>query len=211
MAESTKAATAAMPSLAELQHWTWVLGRAQQMLLEQGLATLGAAETPLPPIPGLTDPETLTRARDFWTDSLTLWQRMLAPGEAPPPVDEPPERARDKRFRDARWREDPLFAWIRQSYFLFSDQLLAQVDALQGVDDKQREQMRFATRGFLDAISPSNFPATNPEVLEKTIETGGENLLKGLQNMLADLAKGQVTHTDQTAFEVGRNLATTPG
>ncbi|MBH9807638.1 class I poly(R)-hydroxyalkanoic acid synthase, partial [Clostridioides difficile] len=86
-----------------------------------------------------------------------------------------------------------------------------QVDALQGVDDKQREQMRFATRGFLDAISPSNFPATNPEVLEKTIETGGENLLKGLQNMLADLAKGQVTHTDQTAFELGRNLATTPG
>lgn len=68
MAESTKATTAAMPSLAELQHWTWVLGRAQQMLLEQGLATLGAAETPLPPIPGLTDPETLTRARDFWSD-----------------------------------------------------------------------------------------------------------------------------------------------
>ena len=65
--------------------------------------------------------------------------------------------------------------------------------------------------GFLDAVSPSNFPATNPEVLEKTIETGGENLLKGLQNMLADLGKGQLTHTDAGAFEVGRNLAMTPG
>lgn len=211
MAESTNASAAAMPSLAELQHWTWVLGRAQQMLLEQGLSTLGAAESALPPIPGLTDPATMGRVRDFWADSVSLWQRMLAPGEAVPAAEESVERTRDKRFKDPRWRADPLFDWIRQSYFLFSDQLLAQVDALQGVDDKQREQMRFATRGFLDAISPSNFPATNPEVLEKTIETGGENLLKGLQNMLADLAKGQVTHTDQTAFELGRNLATTPG
>ena len=89
--------------------------------------------------------------------------------------------------------------------------MLAQVEATHGVDDRQREQMRFAARGFLDAISPTNFPATNPEVVEKTIETGGDNLLKGLQNMLADLAKGQLTHTDTQAFEVGRNLATTPG
>ena len=201
------AETAALPSLSDLQHWTWVLGRAQQMLLEQGFDKAG---TVLPPIPGLTDPATLARARDFWTDSLTLWQRMLAPGEAEP-LPESPEHARDKRFKDSRWRADPLFDFIRQSYLLFSDQMLAQVEAAQGVDDKQREQMRFAARGFLDAMSPTNFPATNPEVLEKTIETGGENLLKGLQNMLADLAKGQLTHTDTQAFEVGRNLAMTPG
>jgi polyhydroxyalkanoate synthase len=200
----------AMPSLADLQHWTWVFGRAQQMLLEQGLATMTAADGVMPAIPGLTDPASLARTRDFWTDSLTLWQRLLTPGQVEPVV-ETPEQARDKRFKDPRWRENPVFDWIRQSYFLFSDQMLAQVDALQGVDAAQREQMKFATRGFLDAVSPSNFPATNPEVLEKTLETGGQNLLKGLQNMLADLAKGQVTHSDQTAFEVGRNLAMTPG
>jgi polyhydroxyalkanoate synthase len=198
----------AMPSLADLQHWTWVLGRAQQMLLEQGLATV--PDSAIPAIPGLTDPATLARARDFWNDSLTLWQRMLAPG-AVAPATETPEQARDKRFKDPRWRENPVFDWIRQSYLLFSDQMLAQVDAVQGVGDTQREQMRFAARGFLDAISPSNFPATNPEVLEKTIETGGQNLLKGLQNMLADMAKGQLTHSDTSAFEVGRNLAMTPG
>ncbi|TPG52981.1 PHA/PHB synthase family protein [Sphingomonas glacialis] len=199
----------AMPTLADLQHWTWLLGRAQQMMIEQGFDAMRARDPVLPAIPGLTDPETLARTRDFWTDSLTLWQRLLIPQAEP--VVETPAQARDKRFKDPRWRENPLFDWIRQSYFLFSDQMLAQVEAVQGVDDKQREQMRFAARGFLDAVSPSNFPATNPEVLEKTLETGGQNLLKGLQNMLADLAKGQLTHTDSTAFEVGRNLAMTPG
>lgn len=199
----------AMPSLADLQHWTWLLGRAQQMMIEQGFDAMRANDSGLPAIPGLTDPDTLARTRDFWTDSLTLWQRLLVPQAEP--MAETPAQARDKRFKDPRWRENPLFDWIRQSYFLFSDQMLAQVEAVQGIDDKQREQMRFAARGFLDAVSPSNFPATNPEVLEKTLETGGQNLLKGLQNMLADLAKGQLTHTDSAAFEVGRNLAMTPG
>lgn len=202
MPESETAAPA-MPSLADLQHWTWVIGRAQQMLLEQG-------EGLLPPIPGVSDAATLGRARDFWADSLMLWHRMLTPGQADG-APETPERARDKRFADPRWRENPVFDWIRQSYFLFADQMLAQVDAMDGVDAKQREQMRFATQGFVDAVSPSNFPATNPEVLEKTIETGGENLIRGLKNMLADLGRGQLTHTDRDAFELGRNLATTPG
>ena len=206
MADMPDTPDVALPSLADLQHWTWVLGRAQQMVLEQGLDVAGKA---LPPIPGVTDPDTVARARDFWADSLGLWQRMLT-GEAPAAA-ETPEQARDKRFKDPRWRENPVFDWIRQSYFLLSDQMLAQVEAVQGVDDKQREQLRFAARGFLDAMSPSNFPATNPEVIEKTIETGGENLLKGLHNMLADLGRGQLTHTDAEAFEVGRNLAMTPG
>ena len=206
MADMPDMPDVAVPSLADMQHWTWVLGRAQQMVLEQGLDVAGKA---LPPIPGVTDPDTVARARDFWADSLGLWQRMLT-GEAPAAA-ETPQQARDKRFKDPRWRENPVFDWIRQSYFLLSEQMLAQVEAVQGVDDRQREQLRFAARGFLDAMSPSNFPATNPEVIEKTIETGGENLLKGLHNMLADLGRGQLTHTDARAFEVGRNLAMTPG
>ncbi len=199
-----------LPTLADMQHWTWVLGRAQQMMLESGLPTVPSEVPVLPVIPGLTDPATLKRAESFWADSLSLWQRFLDPGKSEPPV-ESPEQALDKRFKDAAWRENPVFDWIRQSYFLISDHMLQGIDALDGVDDKQKEQMRFAARGFLDAMSPSNFPATNPVVLEKTIETGGENLLKGLQNMLVDLSKGQLTHTDPNAFEVGRNLAMTPG
>ena len=215
MADAPKTATETetateTPTLADMQHWTWVLGRMQQMLLERGIAALEATPAGLiPPIPGLTDPDTLARAHDFWNDSLTLWQRMIDPASAPP-APEPDARDSDKRFRDPRWRA-PVFDWIRQSYLLVADHMLAQVDALPGVDDRQRAQMRFQARGLLDALSPSNFPATNPVVLEKTIETRGENLIKGMQNMLADLGQGQLTHTDRSAFELGRNLATTPG
>ncbi|MEO5866204.1 MAG: class I poly(R)-hydroxyalkanoic acid synthase [Sphingomonas sp.] len=198
------------PSLADMQHWTWVVGRAQQMMMEHGLGDTPALPPGIPVIPGFNDPATLERARDFWSDSIKLWERMLDPARAAD-GEETPERARDKRFKDPAWRENPMFDWIRQSYFLISDYLLGGVDALDGVDPKQKEQLRFAMRGFVDAMSPSNFPATNPQVLERTIESGGENLLKGLQNMLADMQKGQLTHTDAAAFEIGRNLATTPG
>ncbi len=199
----------AIPSLEDMQHWTWVMGRAQQMMLEAGLQTM--QETPaLPIIPGFTDQRTIERARDFWVDSMKLWQHFVAPDLAEP-IQETPEQARDKRFKAPQWRENPVFDWIRQSYFLVSDHLLRGVEEMEGLDDRQREQLRFAARGFVDAMSPSNFPATNPLVLEKTIETGGENLLTGLKNMMADLSKGQLTHTDPDAFAVGRNLAMTPG
>ena len=185
------------PSLADLQHWTWVIGRAQQMMLEQGLAALDGA-----PDNAATKP-----VRDFWAQSLSMWHQFLTP-PAPAPT---PTTAKDKRFAAPAWEQNPLFAWIRQSYETLADHLLRSIETLEGVDDKQRAQLRFATRGFVDAMSPSNFPFTNPEVIEKTLETRGENLLKGLQNMLADIGRGQVTHTPDGAFEIGRNLATTPG
>ncbi|MCW6532386.1 class I poly(R)-hydroxyalkanoic acid synthase [Sphingomonas sp. MMSM20] len=196
------------PGLADLQRWTWVLGRAQQMMMEQGLATMQAPATGAPVVPGINDPATLQRASDFWQNSLTLWQRFLQPGEATEQQDAAP---RDKRFKAEAWRDNPLFAWIRESYLMISDHLLSSVDAIEGIDARQREQLRFATKGFIDAMSPTNFAFTNPEVIDKTIETGGENLLKGLQHMLTDIGRGQLTHTSGDAFEVGRNLATTPG
>ncbi len=209
MSEPDQTSLLSIPSLEDMQHWTWVMGRAQQMMLEAGLQTM--QETPaIPIIPGFTDQRTLDRARDFWADSMKLWQHFLSPSTAEP-IAESPEHARDKRFKAAQWHENPVFDWIRQSYFLMSDHLLRGVEEMDGIGDKQREQLRFATRGFVDAMSPSNFPATNPLVLEKTIETGGENLLQGLRNMMADLSKGQLTHTNPDAFAVGRNLAMTPG
>jgi len=214
MTDDQPKATAAAPSLADLQHWTWVMGRAQQMMMEQGFAAAerGAEgdSASWPVVPGVNDPETIARMRDFWSDSLTLWQRFLDPAAATVP-DEPAERARDKRFKADAWRDQPWFDWVRRSYFLIADHLLKSVDALDGVPDKQKEQLKFAAQGFVDAMSPSNFALTNPEVIEKTIETRGQNLLDGLQNMLADIQKGQMTHVDPDAFEVGRNLATTPG
>ena len=205
MAE-TNQGQAAAPTLEDMQHWTWVMGRAQQMMLEHGLETL--QQTPaVPTIPGFTDKATMDRAQAFWTDSMKLWQRFLVPGADAPSDDSKP----DRRFQAPEWRENPVFDWIRQSYLLIADHILRGVDALEGVEPKQKEQLRFAAKNFVDAMSPTNFPATNPEVIQKTIETRGENLLKGLQNMLADLGKGQLTHTDTSVFEVGRNIATTPG
>ncbi len=198
-----------LPSLEDMQHWTWVMGRAQQMMLEAGLQTL--QEKPaLPIIPGFTDQATIARAHDFWADSMKLWQRFLTPGTAEP-FAETPEQARDKRFAAPQWRDNPVFDWMRQSYFIVADHLQRGVESLDGVDDKQREQIRFLARNMVEAMSPSNFPATNPLVLKKTIETGGDNLLQGLQRMLADIGKGQLTHTASEAFDIGRNLATTPG
>ncbi|TKD51771.1 PHA/PHB synthase family protein [Sphingomonas baiyangensis] len=214
--DGSQAALPAIPTLEELQHWTWVMGRAQQMLMEHGFDML--ARLPEPPAhspaspPALFDPVPAIRASaDFWADTMQLWQRFLDPaaaGAAPP---EPPERARDKRFKAPQWREQPLFDFIRQSYLLIADHMVKGVDAIDGVDERQKERIRFATQGFIDAMSPSNFAATNPLVLEKIVETRGESMLKGLQNMLADIEKGQLTHTDSAAFEVGRNIATTPG
>ena len=198
-----------IPSLEDMQHWTWVMGRAQQMMLEAGLQTI--EETPaIPIIPGFTDPRTLERARDFWADSMKLWTRFLMPDLAAAEP-ENPAHAKDKRFKDPAWRANPVFDWIRQSYLLMSDHLQRGVEDIEGLDAKQRDRLRFATRNIVEAMSPSNFPLTNPLVLEKTIETGGENLLTGLQHMLADLGKGQLTHTSDDAFEIGRNIATTPG
>ncbi len=198
------------PSLADLQRWTWVLGRAQQMMMEQGLAAMRTPAAGAPVVPGFNDPATLQRASDFWQNSLTLWQRFLQPGDAATAAESKPQD-RDKRFKAEAWRDNPLFAWIRESYVMIADHLMSSVDAIEGVDARQREQLRFATRGFIDAMSPSNFAFTNPEVIDKTIETRGENLLKGLQHMLTDIGRGQLTHTSGDAFEVGRNLAVTPG
>ena len=201
--------TLPIPSLEDMQHWTWVMGRAQQMMLEAGLQTMEETKA-VPIIPGFTDARTRERARDFWADSMNLWGRFLAPADVPAEP-ENPTHAKDKRFKDAAWRDNPVFDWIRQSYLLMSDHVQRGVEELDGLDPAQREKLRFATRNIVEALSPSNFPATNPLVIARTIETGGENLLNGMQHMLADLNKGQLTHTDAEAFEVGRNIATTPG
>jgi polyhydroxyalkanoate synthase subunit PhaC len=116
----------------------------------------------------------------------------------------------DKRFKDASWREQPYYDLLKQTYLLGSKQLHEFVDQAQ-VDDKTRLQLRFYARQFIDAMSPSNFPATNPEVIRKAIETRSASLTDGMRNLIDDLQKGRITRVDESAFEVGRNLATTPG
>jgi polyhydroxyalkanoate synthase len=219
MADQDNSPTQAIPTLEDIQHWTWVMGRAQQMMLEHMAQQMSeAAKAPDPKTApqqwaGMSmfpDPVEIAKQQtEMWTQGLAIWQRALGgrsnAGELAEKAD------RDKRFAAPQWKDNPLFDMIRQSYILISDRLLGSVEALDGVNEKQREKLRFATRAFVDAMAPSNFALTNPLVLERTLETRGENLLKGLENMLRDLGKGQLTHTDPKAFEVGRNIAVTPG
>src|SRR4051794_18152587 len=220
MTEDSKSATsAAMPSLEDWQHWTLVMGRAQQMLMEFWAESL-KKDQPFPAwdpsafgFGGATaaaDPMALMSAgAQAWAKGLETWGKMLGGVPVAPTPDE--KDRKDRRFAAPEWRENPIFDTIRQTYLRVSDQLLGTVDEIENVDPGTREKLRFATRSFVDAMSPSNFALTNPQVLKKTIESRGENLLKGLANMLKDIAAGQLTQTKTGAFEGGGNLATTPG
>src|SRR5258708_1779247 len=116
----------------------------------------------------------------------------------------------DRRFKDDAWQEMPYYDLLKQSYLLGSRQLHEFVERAQ-VDDKTRLQLRFYARQFIDAMSPSNFPATNPEVIRKAIETRSASLTDAMKNLIDNLHKGRITRVDESAFEVGRNLATTTG
>jgi polyhydroxyalkanoate synthase subunit PhaC len=218
MADETNTGSA-IPTLEDWQHWTLVMGRAQQMLMEFWSESLkkdqpfpawspsafgfGDAQPP-------TDPMALMSAgAQAWAKGLETWGKMLG-GVTAAPAPEEKDR-KDRRFAAPEWRENPIFDTIRQTYLRVSDQLLGTVDEIDGLDASARDKLRFATRSFVDAMSPSNFALTNPQVLKRTLETRGENLLKGLANMLKDIAAGQMTQTKPGVFEVGRNLATTPG
>ena len=218
MADDTTSASA-IPTLEDWQHWTLVMGRAQQMLMEFWAESLKKDQ----PFPAWdpsafgfgdakveNDPMALMSAgAQAWAKGLETWGKLLGGVTAAPAPDE--KDRKDRRFAAPEWRENPIFDTIRQTYLRVSDQLLGTVDEIDGVDAETREKLRFATRSFVDAMSPSNFALTNPQVLKRTLETRGENLLKGLANMLKDIAAGQLTQTKSGVFEVGRNLATTPG
>lgn len=120
-----------------------------------------------------------------------------------------PEAA-DKRFRDEVWREAPYYDLLKQAYLLGSQQLKDVVEQAH-VDEKSKLQLRFYARQFIDAMSPSNSPVTNPEVLRTAIQSRAASLIAGMQNFIEDLQKGRITRVDEAAFEVGGNLAVTPG
>ena len=193
-------------TLEDWQHWTLVMGRAQQMLMETWVDKLGTeAKAPAAPVDPLA---MFTASAEAWSKGLAAWGEMLGTTKA---AADKAIGARDKRFAAPEWRDNPVFDTIRQSYLAISDQLLRGVEEVPGIDEPARQRLRFVTKGLVDAMSPSNFALTNPEVLKKTLETRGDNLLTGLKHMLDDVKSGQLSQTQKGAFEVGRNLATTPG
>ena len=151
----------------------------------------------------------------FWQDNVGLWQAMtrrMLGQEAAMAVE--PEKG-DRRFKDKAWNEELAFDYIKQSYLLTSRWVQSTVGGVEGLDPMNKEKVDFFTRQFLSAMSPSNFALTNPTVLKKTRESGGQNLLEGLENLLSDLERGRgrlkISMTDEAAFEVGKNVAASPG
>ncbi len=164
----------------------------------------------------MADPQKMMQAQvNLWQDYMSLWQQaaLRMSGQDVAPVIEP-ERG-DRRFRSSEWQENQLFDYIKQSYLLTARWLQQTVNEVEGLDEQTARKVDFYTRQFADAIAPSNFVMTNPEVLRATLEQNGENLVKGLDNMLEDLERGKgklaIKMTDLDAFEVGENVAVTPG
>ncbi|RZJ05786.1 MAG: alpha/beta fold hydrolase [Brevundimonas sp.] len=161
----------------------------------------------------MTQPMALFEAQaKTWTDWTALWRTMgeRAMGGSPEPVIAPAKG--DRRFSDPAWTEEPVYDWLKQSYLLAARQLQDFV-ATAPVDETVRAQVDFASRQMINALSPANFPGTNPQVVRRTIESGGISLMTGLSNLLEDVGKGQglISRRAPNDFELGVNIAATPG
>jgi polyhydroxyalkanoate synthase len=164
----------------------------------------------------LSNPYRLAETQmNLWWDYSSLLQSSMLRimGQSPGPVVEPAKS--DKRFRHEDWQEHFLFDFIKQSYLIAARWAHNAVGRVEGLDEHTQKKIDFFTRQYIDALAPSNFALTNPEVFRETIATGGQNLVKGLNNLLDDIERGngqlRISMTDTKAFELGVNIATTPG
>jgi len=164
----------------------------------------------------MANPQKLVEAQmAAWNAYMNLWfgaaGRMLGAGND----NEGAGTGTDRRFRHEAWAANPFFDFIRQSYLVAAETIQDAVASTEGMDEKTARKVHFYTKQFVDALSPTNFVMTNPEVLEATVKSGGENLLRGLRNFVEDfdMEKGRlrIRMTDESAFELGRNVATSPG
>lgn len=148
-------------------------------------------------------------------DQTALWAATLAAGLSDQPLQVAQPDKSDKRFRDEAWNERLVFNFTKQAYLLWSRWLLNTVDEVADIDDHTRHKLKFYTRQYVDMLAPTNFIFSNPAVLRTTLTSGGNNLLQGLDNLLADMERGDgrlnVRMTELDAFSVGDDLANTPG
>ena len=157
----------------------------------------------------------LEQQMNLWQQQSQLYQHTLmkATGNQTEPL-VIPEKG-DKRFKDEEWSSNPIFDFLKQSYLLTVNGMMDTIDNTEGIDDKTRQRLSFFTRQWLNAIAPSNFLWSNPEVLRLTMESGGQNLVKGLKQLTEDMENSShmlsISMTDDDAFRLGENIAITPG
>ena len=190
-----------------------VLSEAENQLtpVEQVSRTLGAITQAY-----MNDPQKLMDAQmQLWNSYGQLWQNAWAKvlGQQPAPVAEPARN--DKRFKDKDWQENTVFDFLKQFYLISANWAQDMVKNADGVDEHTRHKARFYVEQIANAISPSNFGFTNPEVLRTTLASNGANLIEGLKHLQEDMqtpdGRLRIKQTDMSAFEIGRNIAMTPG
>ena len=160
---------------------------------------MSSLSVPMPDF-GSLQGDYLKSVTDIWNQSL---QRLGGEADKPKPI-------ADRRFAGADWLQNPAAAYTAQMYLLNARTLMQMADSVHG-DEKTKARVRFAVQQFIDASSPSNFLAFNPEALNKALQTKGESIAAGMQHLVEDLQKGHVSQTDESVFEVGRNVATSEG
>ncbi|WP_395391270.1 alpha/beta fold hydrolase [Novosphingobium sp. BL-8A] len=178
------------------------------------LKWIATAESVVRQLP-LSDPEVQQR---LWNDAAGLINGVLAQyGLGPDAREEgvaeadPALPRSDGRFADAEWRRQPFFAVLHQLYLMLAEQVVGMAEQTEGLEPARKAQLVFATRAIVDGLSPANFPMTNPVALEAARRSQGETLIRGFENLLDDMRKGQLTHVRPGAFVLGENIAVTPG
>ncbi len=164
----------------------------------------------------LADPQKLAKLQlEYWNSWSQIWEETLKKYSGEPAKDVFQAEKSDRRFRSPEWQDSPYFNFLRQSYLMTSAWMRKVVHSTEGLDKETVDRLDFYTRQLADAMAPTNFILTNPEVLKETIETNGENLIRGLQNLIEDFERGagelKISTTDYAAFTLGKNIAVTPG
>ncbi len=207
-ASAQAAASEWLSQLSDPKNWQSVMN-----LMQAGMPSMASMSSipSMPSMPSLSAPPAMAAMippeklvelqKNYLEEMAALWTAAVSQ-RAP--------NLGDRRFADPAWQTSPLHAFNAAAYLLNARFLNALADAVE-TDAKTKRKIRFATQQAIDALSPKNFLATNPEAQQKLVETRGESLTRGIMHMLSDMGKGHISQTDETAFEVGRNVATTEG
>lgn len=220
---SPDAMTPAMEGVSGMEEWANAAKEMQGMWLQfassQAKDTAANAD-PLDPAQWMIISEALTKQlpksvidapQKMAQETLAVWksvfQNILGKDDA---ADDALPR-KDRRFSDPEWQNHPAFTLLHQTYLMLAEYFTNAAKDVKGIDKEKKQQLEFATNSLVEAMSPGNFMLTNPVVLKRTMDTKGQNLVRGMRHLINDLKRGQLTHTDPDAFTLGENLAATPG
>ena len=186
--------------------------QAGQNMTQQFMEFLSKAGNPHTASPPPVDPQALTNMqREFMDQQMRLWQSVLAKQQGKEEDFKVAPESGDRRFSAPEWRESPVYDYMHQAYLLNTKFVKQLVEIMPAEDEKAKNRMRFLARQVSDAMAPTNFAATNPEFIKTALETKGQSITDGVNNLIKDFEKGRISMTDESVFEVGQNIATTEG